>query len=235
HQRRMASAAKGSSHRLSQGMRPGASSRQPPMSRQADTAGSSPEARTMYRLTATARVTPPLAMIHSGAHRATSPSSAMSRTEAKEPPSTASEYQWTIRSMAVMSMASSSAEVIVAEASIIRGLRDVSPRTGCGPARVSARRTRRARGLMNVAMPRRTPASQLRGDASAVDGIVVPVDEPMDGGQVDGEQQRRGDCGRSQQHPRAAGRESANWVRPGQSQREEDEEGEWVDERRDAQ
>src|SRR5699024_2957337 len=104
HQRRMARAAKGSSHRLYQGMRPGASSRQPPMSRQEDTAGSSQEARTMYRLTATASTTPPLAMIHSGAHRPTSPSSAMSRIEAKEPPSTASEYQWMIRSMAVMSM-----------------------------------------------------------------------------------------------------------------------------------
>src|SRR5699024_1965563 len=58
---------------------------------------------------------------------------------------------------------------------------------------------------------------------------------PIDGGHVDGEQQRRGDRGRSQHHPRAAGRESANRVRPGQSQRQEDEEGEWVDERRDAQ
>ena len=56
----------------------------------------------------------------------------------------------------------------MAAASIIRGLRGFSPRAGFGPARVRARRTRRASGLMNVAMPRNTPASQLRGHSGGV-------------------------------------------------------------------
>ena len=73
-----------------------------------------------------------------------------------------------IRSIAVRSTTSSSAEVIVAAASIIRGLRDLSPRAGFGPARVRARRTRRASGLMNVAMPSSTPANHPRGRSGGV-------------------------------------------------------------------
>ena len=87
----------------------------------------------------------------------------MSRIETKEPPSTASEYQWMIRSIALRSTTSSTAEVSVAAASIIRGLRGFSPRAGFGPDSVRARSTRRASGLMNVAMPSSTPANHPRG------------------------------------------------------------------------
>ena len=76
---------------------------------------------------------------------------------------------------------------------------------------------------------------QDRGEGSAVDGIGVPMDDPVDRGQVDNEQQRRGDRGRGEHHPRIAGFESPGRIRSGQGQGQEDEEGERVDERRDAQ
>ena len=63
---------------------------------------------------------------------------AMSRIEANEPPSIASVVQWTIRLSAVPSAMRRSAEVIVAVAIIISGLRGASRPAGWSPERWSS-------------------------------------------------------------------------------------------------
>jgi hypothetical protein len=139
----------------------------------------------------------------------------MSRIEAKEPPSTASEYQWMIRSIALRSTTSSTAEVTVAAASIIRGLRGCQSPNRVRPGQVRARSTRRASGLMNAAMPSSTPANHPRGRSGGVPKKMTIAHTAsaranrVESG-AEGEEDERGDEYRDQPPPEAGENEESD-------------------------